>query len=300
MPVKTKKIHHRNQHDKLGHRRSKKFLNVYAPYIPLLLIVISGLFLSFHSEVRSNTRDILGYATNTTDDGLLLATNEIREKSQLAPLQFSKSLDTAAQAKANDMAKRNYWSHDTPDGQEPWVFIEKSGYKYLRASENLAYGFDSSHSTLVGWMNSPEHKANVLDNGVTDIGFGIVNTPDFQGSGPQTIVVAMYAKPAPASPSAYSSQPVGSGLASVLPAQNEQKISYIQTLTGGVAPWSSFVVGLIVGLVAMYLGFKHTRRIHRMVLQGEHFVLHHPLLDITLVALLVVAAIAAQTAGTIH
>jgi uncharacterized protein YkwD len=299
MPVKTKKIHHYNGHDKHSHKRNKRFLKVYAPYIPLLLIVSTGLFLSFHSEIRSHAKNVLSYATNTTDDGLLQATNDERAKNSLPALQFNTRLDTAAQAKANDMAKRNYWSHVTPDGQEPWVFITNAGYKYVRAEENLAYGFDSSVSTLSGWMNSPAHRENILDKDITEVGFGIVNTPSYQGHGPETIVVAMYGKPAPAETTVAVIKPP-SNPSSTLPAQTEKKISYAQVLTGGQAPWLSLAIGLLVGAVATFLFIRHTRRLHKMMRSGERFVLHHPLLDITLVAFLALAAIVGQTVGTIH
>lgn len=302
MPVKTKKIHHRNHHDKHSHRRSKKFLRVYAPYIPLLLIVSAGFLLSFQSEFKHVTSRVLNYATNTTDDGLLESTNEHRARNQLPALQLNRSLDDAAQAKANDMAKRNYWSHTTPDGQEPWTFIEQTGYKYIRADENLAYGFDSSASTLSGWMNSPSHKANVLDAEVSEVGFGIVNTPDYQGTGPETIVVAMYAKPltANATEVALPVTTTPTNPNSVLPAQNEKKISYLQSLTNGRAPWSSFAIGLLIGGIAVFLAAKNAHALHRRLRRGESFIVHHPLLDITLVALIALAAVASQTAGTIH
>jgi hypothetical protein len=44
-------------------------------------------------------------------------------------------------------------------------------------------------------MNSPGHRANILNTSYQEVGFGVVNAPNYQSSGPQTIVVAMYAKP---------------------------------------------------------------------------------------------------------
>jgi hypothetical protein len=54
-------------------------------------------------------------------------------------------------------------------------------------------------------MNSPEHRANILNTSYKDVGFGIINIPNYQGDGPQTLVVAMYASPASVASSSSSS-----------------------------------------------------------------------------------------------
>src|SRR6185369_9999820 len=107
-------------------------------------------------------------------------------------LQLNDQLAAAAQAKANDMARRGYWSHVTPDGKQPWSFVEASGYQYEAAGENLAYGFGSSDEVMTAWMHSPEHRANILNSVYQDVGFATANVPNYRGTGPETIVVAMY------------------------------------------------------------------------------------------------------------
>lgn len=291
MPLKAKtgKTHH-VAHKK--EKRTKHFMKVYAPYIPLLLIVGTGIALASSNEVRTFNGNVQSYATDTTDTGLLEATNKQREKDGLNGLSLNASLDQAAQAKAEDMSTRNYWSHNTPDGKEPWVFIDATDYRYQKAAENLAYGFDTSTSTVNGWMNSPGHRANMMDSNVQEVGFGIVNNPNYRGDGPETIVVAMYAKPVTSTSTLPST---------ITTATAEPKpVTYIQSLTGGHAPWSSFVAGLTLGSIAMYLVVKHAARLRRTLRQGERFVVTHPLFDVTLVALLALTAIISQTAGSIH
>lgn len=295
---KAPRPHHQaSKHEK----RTKRFLKVYAPYIPLLLIVGAGLFLSSVGEFKKiGSSQVLSYAINTTDDGLLEATNKARQDSSLPALSKNDQLDKAAQDKANDMAAKNYWSHNTPDGKEPWYFIEDTGYGYYKAAENLAYGFNTSKSTVSGWMNSPTHRANVLDPVLQEVGFGIVNVPSYQNQGPQTIVVAMYGKPVtlPASTTAPTT-PTQKTAASITPSESKN-ISYVQTLTNGQAPWSSFALGIMIGIVLAYLALKHGHGLSRRIRKGEKFILHHPLLDTTLIALVALAAIVSQTAGTIH
>lgn len=153
---------------------------------------------------NNSSAEVLAYATNTSRASLLTATNRERASYGAGALSIHSSLNTAAQNKANDMSARNYWSHQTPEGQDPWIFITNTGYQYLMAGENLAYGFDSSDLTVTGWMNSPSHKANLINNNYTEVGFGMANSANYQNTGPQTIVVAMYAKPQAGNPTSVT------------------------------------------------------------------------------------------------
>ncbi|HWT55801.1 MAG TPA: CAP domain-containing protein [Candidatus Microsaccharimonas sp.] len=177
------------------HRHSKTYHKPYWPYLPIVGIVIAGILLSNVSWLPGHG-SVLGYATDMSIQELLDDTNQQRIGNGEAALGLNSLLDNAAQSKANDMAARDYWSHNTPDGQTPWTFITAAGYNYQLAGENLAYGFDTAADTLTGWMNSPEHRANILNGGYTEVGFGYINIANYQGTGPETLVVAMYASPA--------------------------------------------------------------------------------------------------------
>lgn len=201
---KNKRIatHHRKRQG-THQKRNGIFMKAYWPYLPMAFIV--GLTIVFNSLMLQP--NVLGYATNTSSAGLLASTNVQRTSNGLGALAINGKLTQAAQAKANDMVARNYWSHNTPDGQEPWVFFTNAGYDYLAAGENLAYGFATSEDTVTGWMNSPGHRANILNTAYQEVGFGIANSGNFQSSGEQTIVVAMYGKPAVAPAAAPAPAP---------------------------------------------------------------------------------------------
>ncbi len=158
----------------------------------MLMVVVAGLILNATWNIG---KGVLGYATSMSATSLLQETNIQRSQNSLGALSLNNQLSQAAQAKADDMAARDYWSHTTPDGKQPWEFISATGYSFSYAGENLAYGFDTSSATVAGWMNSPPHRANVLNVNYTDVGFGYANAPNYQGTGEETIVVAMYAKP---------------------------------------------------------------------------------------------------------
>lgn len=137
----------------------------------------------------------MAYATEMSISSLLQATNVERMDNGKGSLQLNQKLISAAQSKANDMITRNYWSHNTPDGQEPWVFMENVGYDYQKAGENLAYGFLTSSEAVTGWMNSPSHRENLLDGAFNEVGFGFANGNNYNNAGQETVVVAMYGKP---------------------------------------------------------------------------------------------------------
>lgn len=184
---------HRNQ------RRSRRMSKFQLAAIGVM-VLCGGLAGGVTSYTDSIQKGVLAYATNVSHSGLLTYTNQNRTANSLAALSLDSRLNSAAQAKANDMVAKNYWSHTSPDGRQPWDFIVAAGYSYSMAGENLAYGALTSADTVQAWMNSPGHRANILKAGFTQVGFGFANSANFQNSGPQTVIVAMYAAPYAATP----------------------------------------------------------------------------------------------------
>jgi hypothetical protein len=108
-----------------------------------------------------------------TADNIITLTNESRQQFSVTPLTENQILDKAAQAKADDMLAKGYFAHNSPDGRTPWDFITSAGYSYLMAGENLAVNFTEAENVETAWMNSPGHKANLLNKNFQDIGIGI-------------------------------------------------------------------------------------------------------------------------------
>lgn len=190
---------HRHKPKKVS---KKAFEKVYWPYLPLLavislLLIFSGPSGALQSAISARHGRVLAYATSMSVSGLLADTNTARLHNGIHSLSLNSKLIAAAQAKANDMATRNYWSHYTPEGNPPWVFVTAQGYAYQKLGENLAAGFDTEQATIDGWMASPPHRENMLDPAFSEVGFGYANNPDYTsaGGGPMTIVVAFYGEP---------------------------------------------------------------------------------------------------------
>lgn len=103
---------------------------------------------------------------------VLQLTNAERAKAGCKSLTASSKLTTAAQAHSADMAAHNYFAHDSQDGTSPFDRMKEAGYNFRAAAENIAYGQTSAASVMDAWMNSPGHKANILNCTYTQIGIG--------------------------------------------------------------------------------------------------------------------------------
>ena len=99
-------------------------------------------------------------------------TNSERSNEHLGMLVRNAKLDRAAKLKAQDMAENSYFAHYSPSGISPWYWFDKVHYVYAHAGENLAVHFTDSHDVVDAWMNSPLHKANMMDGTYTEIGVG--------------------------------------------------------------------------------------------------------------------------------
>jgi uncharacterized protein YkwD len=101
---------------------------------------------------------------------LVELTNTDRTANKLHGLIVSPVLQQAAQLKANDMAAKSYFAHNSPEGLTPWHWFEEAGYGFSFAGENLAVYFSDSAELEHAWMNSPLHRANILNSYFTEIG----------------------------------------------------------------------------------------------------------------------------------
>ena len=110
-----------------------------------------------------------------TASGVLTQTNIERYKEGLQLLTSDSVLTGIAQKKAQDMIAHNYFAHESPDGKTIGDLAKEAGYAYLSVGENLAMGDFASNSKLVtAWMNSPGHRANILNTAYTQIGIAAV------------------------------------------------------------------------------------------------------------------------------
>jgi len=297
MALATRRKPNHNHRKRTGahHRQSKHYLKPYWPYLPMLIIVGLGLFVN-----SMWSGGVLGANSNFSPDSLLASTNADRTLYSLPALSLNPDLDAAAQAKANDLVSKDYWAHNSPSGETPWDFITASGYQYQSAGENLAYGFRSASDVVVAWMNSAEHRANLLDPSYQNVGFGVASSPNYQGKGPQTVVVAEYGQPTSTPTVSLAVQPQAPVVNSAPEELAAQPVSRVQLLTGGRAAWSLFAVSAITAIAVLAFLFQHGRRFRKLMLEGETIVARHPILDIGLVLLFTVGFLLTRTSVIIR
>ncbi len=272
------------------HRQGKHYLKAYWPYIPMLMTIGLGLVVN---SLWDNNQQVLGVSSDFTGSSLLQYTNDYRAKSNELGLTIDARLSAAAQAKADDMVNNNYWSHTSPDGKTPWSFISATSYNYQLAGENLAYGFSDANETIAGWMNSRSHRTNILNPNYTNVGFGIASSPNFQGKGPEIIIVAEYAEPAGMVAGVSTAAPLIKELSGT-------NVSRIQVLTGGQAAWSAILLSLFTGAALAVFIIRHGIRIHKIVRKGEVFLARHAYVDIAITLVLVVGFVLTRSSGIIR
>jgi hypothetical protein len=99
--------------------------------------------------------------------------NESRQEAGLLPLVVSEKLTAAAEAKADDMFRFQYFDHNSPTGVTPWDWIKLANYDYAYAGENLAVGFITARGAHQALMESSSHRDNVLSPNYTEIGLAV-------------------------------------------------------------------------------------------------------------------------------
>lgn len=115
-----------------------------------------------------------GLAARPADEAALLnLLNGERATYGLTPFTLDSRLVDLARRHSADMVARAYFSHTNPDGLDPFQRMAAAGISYLDAAENIAWGPDVAwaHNAL---MNSPGHRANILNPNLHRIGIGIV------------------------------------------------------------------------------------------------------------------------------
>lgn len=139
-------------------------------------------------ELNPETYDI--------EDLVFRSVNDERRKNGLRALTWDSRLAEAARFHSIDMANRSYFSHENPEGEDPTMRAKKRGVEteiqrgsltMIGIAENIGmmpkgfkggYGYvgssnDITNAMMKSWMNSPAHRANILDDNFDFIGVGV-------------------------------------------------------------------------------------------------------------------------------
>lgn len=149
-------------------------------------------------------------------------TNEARAANGITPVIHDALLDAAAEAAALDMATKGYFAHVSPDGKDPWYWLNQAGYTYSYAGENLAVNFTDSENVQTAWMESPTHRANIVKPQYTQVGFGTANGM-YEGR-ETTFVVEFFATPSTSSGVGAPTESVGAAVPKTAVSTNTEQV----------------------------------------------------------------------------
>ena len=125
-------------------------------------------------SLKFGSDKLFSSASDLTPANITSAINTERTNRDIPALTTNSMLTKAAQSKSNDMIARNYFSHIDPDGHYIWDKIVAFGYTpYTTLGENLAIDFPNTTGLVAAWMDSPEHRENLLSANFKDTGIGV-------------------------------------------------------------------------------------------------------------------------------
>jgi uncharacterized protein YkwD len=110
---------------------------------------------------------------------VLALVNQERAKIGCAPLTEDPELTQLAESFSDDMALRDFFAHTDPDGKSPWDRATLASIANL-GGENIARGQADAAAVMDAWMNSPGHRANILNCDFQTLGVGV----DLANGGP--------------------------------------------------------------------------------------------------------------------
>jgi len=116
------------------------------------------------------------------ENEVLQLTNQFRSENGRSPLKLNVELNATAYGHSQDMAQQDYFSHTGKDGSLPWDRAKEVGYEARAMGENIAAGQRTPQEVVQGWINSPGHRANLLNANYTELGVGYYYLANDTGS----------------------------------------------------------------------------------------------------------------------
>lgn len=123
--------------------------------------------------VQGSSSVSAGIQSSSAASEVVRLTNSARSQNGYAALVEDGALSEAAAVRAREIASS--FSHTRPSGASFSSALSESGVSYLRAGENIASGQKSASEVVNAWMNSPGHRANILNSSYSRIGSASVN-----------------------------------------------------------------------------------------------------------------------------
>src|SRR4051812_4852254 len=134
-----------------------------------ILAAVSAIYLAVPGAADPARARASAVELTTLDRGVLLQLNAIRRLHGLVPLTLDEPLNRSSAQHSVEMGHKGYFEHNSADGTIFWkriqVFYPSTSYSYWSVGENLLWSSPSVDpvQAMHMWMNSPEHRANILN-----------------------------------------------------------------------------------------------------------------------------------------
>lgn len=147
-------------------------------------------------------------ASDLTNENISMAINQERSQRSIPTLNYNTKLAAAADYKSRDMISRHYFSHTDPEGNYIWDKIAAEGYTpYIVLGENLAIDFSDTAGLVAAWIDSPTHRANILNPAFKDQGMAVAFGDTSAGQYSMAVTNTFGAQPAPVPAPASKTSP---------------------------------------------------------------------------------------------
>ncbi|WP_052504599.1 cell wall-binding repeat-containing protein [Rossellomorea aquimaris] len=134
---------------------------------------LSGILIKRDDFTITNPDVNITELRNSMEKQILDQANALRARHLVAPLQSDTKAQEVARAHSKDMATRNFFSHDNPDGLSSFQRMDQAGISYSSAGENIAAGQFNAIAVHDAWVNSPGHRQNILSPLFKKLGAGV-------------------------------------------------------------------------------------------------------------------------------
>ena len=142
-----------------------------------LITYISGA--KTKNKTKDEIKNLIGnteITLNKDEQEILNLINEYRKQNGLNELKPANRLQEVANLKAEDLVENTYFSHISPNLGNPFEMLKSNNIQYTIAGENLA-GNINSNKAVEAWINSPTHKANILEEEFKYTGISVIESP---------------------------------------------------------------------------------------------------------------------------
>ena len=148
-----------------------------------LALAVTGVAVASPAQPRRPTA-----ALSSLEQGVLTDINAFRTEHNLAPLRLSAPLTASARMHSQEMAAKGYFAHESPDGAAFWKRIKavypQSTFRFWSVGENLLWSSPdvTAAAALKLWLDSPEHRANLLAPAWREIGVSALHVTAAPGT----------------------------------------------------------------------------------------------------------------------